>query len=126
MSQEGAISHGVDALIAKLRNEGVAAGQTEADKLREAARNEADKIVAEAKQEADAYLKKARTDADNYRAAGEEALNTAMRDAVLKMKAGLSGPFQRRCGAPRHKGDGRSGVAQTDDPRSCWTVKAGD
>ncbi|WP_226688627.1 hypothetical protein [Ruegeria arenilitoris] len=94
MAQDGMISHGVDALIDKLRNDGVAAGQADADKLRADAKAEAAKILADAKREADTYQKKARTDSDNYRAAGEEALNTAMRDAVLTMKAGLTDRFR--------------------------------
>ncbi|WP_170397555.1 hypothetical protein [Ruegeria arenilitoris] len=94
MGQDGMISHGVDALIDKLRSDGVAAGQADAEKLREDAKAEAAKILADAKHEADAYQKKARSESDNYRAAGEEALNTAMRDAVLTMKAGLTDRFR--------------------------------
>ncbi|WP_299636706.1 hypothetical protein [uncultured Ruegeria sp.] len=94
MAQNGTISHGVDALIDKLRNDGVAAGQAEAEKLRTDAKAEAARIVAEAKREAEELKKKARTETDNYRAAGEEALNTAMRDAVLTMKAGLTDRFK--------------------------------
>ncbi|NOD93549.1 hypothetical protein GS636_12210 [Ruegeria sp. HKCCD4884] len=94
MAQTGAISYGVDALIDKLRNDGVAAGQAEAEKLREDAKAEAARILSDAKHEADEYKKKARTESDNYRAAGEEALNTAMRDAVLTMKAGLTDRFK--------------------------------
>lgn len=94
MAQNGTISHGVDALIDKLRNDGVAAGQAEAEKLRAEAKAEAARIVAEAKREAEELKKKARTETDNYRAAGEEALNTAMRDAVLTMKAGLTDRFK--------------------------------
>lgn len=94
MAQDRTIAHGVDALIDKLRNDGVAAGQAEAEKLRAEAKAEAARIVAEAKREADELKKKARTETDNYRAAGEEALNTAMRDAVLTMKAGLTDRFK--------------------------------
>ncbi|WP_282150886.1 hypothetical protein [Ruegeria atlantica] len=94
MAQDGMISHGVDALIDKLRNDGVAAGQADAEKLRTDAKAEAAKILADAKREADDYQKKARTDSDKYRAAGEEALNTAMRDAVLTMKGGLTDRFR--------------------------------
>lgn len=86
-------SKGVDALIAKLRDDGVAAGQAEAQQLRDEARTEADRIVAQAKADADGYLLQARKEADNYRRAGEEALNTAMRDAVLAMKSGLMAQF---------------------------------
>ncbi|QFT72410.1 MULTISPECIES: hypothetical protein [unclassified Ruegeria] len=94
MAQDRTIAHGVDALIDKLRNDGVAAGQAEAEKLRAEAKAEAARIVAEAKREAEELKKKARTETDNYRAAGEEALNTAMRDAVLTMKAGLTDRFK--------------------------------
>ncbi|WP_171206546.1 hypothetical protein [Ruegeria sp. HKCCA0235A] len=94
MAQDRTIAHGVDALIDKLRNDGVAAGQAEAEKLRAEAKTEAARIVAEAKREANELKKKARTETDNYRAAGEEALNTAMRDAVLTMKAGLTDRFK--------------------------------
>ncbi|KIC47416.1 hypothetical protein RA28_07260 [Ruegeria sp. ANG-S4] len=95
MSQDRTISHGVDALIDRLRNDGVAAGQAEAEKLRSEAKAEAARILADAKREADDYQKKARTESDNYREAGEEALNTAMRDAVLTMKAGLTDRFKK-------------------------------
>lgn len=95
MAQDSTISHGVDALIDKLRNDGVAAGQAEAEKLRAEAKADASRILADAKREAEAFQKKARTDTDNYRAAGEEALNTAMRDAVLTMKAGLTDRFKQ-------------------------------
>ncbi|WP_170330845.1 hypothetical protein [Ruegeria arenilitoris] len=95
MAQDGMISHGVDALIDKLRSDGVAAGQADADKLRADAKAEAAKVLADAKREADAYQKKARSESDSYRAAGEEALNTAMRDAVLTMKAGLTDRFRQ-------------------------------
>ncbi|WP_281972342.1 hypothetical protein [Ruegeria faecimaris] len=95
MAQDGMISHGVDALIDKLRSDGVAAGQADADKLRADAKAEAAKILADAKRDVDEYRKKARAEADNYRTAGEEALNTAMRDAVLTMKAGLTDRFRK-------------------------------
>lgn len=94
MAQNRTIAHGVDALIDQLRNDGVAAGQAEAEKLRAEAKAEAARMVAEAKREAEELKKKARTETDNYRAAGEEALNTAMRDAVLTMKAGLTDRFK--------------------------------
>ena len=94
MAQDRTIAHGVDALIDKLRNDGVAAGQAQAEKLRAEAKAEAARILAKAKREAEELKKKARTETDNYRAAGEEALNTAMRDAVLTMKAGLTDRFK--------------------------------
>ncbi len=87
-------SKGVDALIARLRDDGVAAGKAEAERLKTEAQSEAAEIVSKARAEAEQYLAQARKDADNYRRAGEEALNTAMRDAVLTMKSGLMAKFQ--------------------------------
>lgn len=93
MSKAEIVSHGVDELISKLRDDGIAAGRAEADRIRKDAEAEAARIVAEAKQEAETYRRKAHTEADNYLKAGEEALNTAMRDAVLTMKTELSRRF---------------------------------
>ncbi|CUK11564.1 V-type ATP synthase subunit E [Shimia thalassica] len=93
MTKQGIVSHGVDELIDKLRNDGIAAGRQEAERLQAEAEAEAARIVAEAKKEATGYLRKAHTDADNYVKAGEEALNTAMRDAVLSMKSELTRRF---------------------------------
>ena len=94
MAQEEVISQGVDALIDRLRADGVAAGEAEAEKILDKAKTEAAAIVASAKREADTHLKQARSAADSYRQAGEEALNTAMRDAVLKMKDILTTRFR--------------------------------
>ena len=87
-------SHGVDALIEKLRNDGVAAGKTEAERVVSEARVKAAKIISDAKSESDKYLSDSRKSADNYRVAGEEALNIAMRDATLNMKAALMKHFE--------------------------------
>lgn len=90
----GATSQGVDNLITRLREDGVAAGRAEAERIKAEAEKEAAALVAAAKADAHKYLADARKSADRYRAAGEEALNTAMRDAVLTMKSGLISQFQ--------------------------------
>jgi V/A-type H+-transporting ATPase subunit E len=90
---DGLPSSGVEALIERLRDEGVADGHRQADKLIAAARHEAEEIVAEAKHEAEAILRQTRLDSEMVRNAGEEALRTAMRDTVLKMKGHLSTRF---------------------------------
>lgn len=90
----GATSQGVDSLITRLREDGVAAGRAEAERIKAEAEKEAAALVAAAKADAHKYLADARKSADRYRAAGEEALNTAMRDAVLTMKSGLISQFQ--------------------------------
>lgn len=87
-------SRGVDTLVAKLRDNGVAAGKEESDRLIADAKKKAAKIVASAETDAEKHLADARKAADRYRSAGEEALSTAMRDAVLTMKSGLMSQFE--------------------------------
>lgn len=92
-AKDAPVSRGVDALITRLRQEGVDAGRNEADALLAGARQEADDILSKARAEAEAHMATARKDADAYRNAGEQALKTAMRDAVLAMKTGLMNQF---------------------------------
>ena len=86
---EEPLSSGVDALIARLREEGVSAGREEAESLLADARAQAKQILEKAHAEAQERLETARKESDSYRAAGEAALKTAMRDAVLDMKSTL-------------------------------------
>lgn len=94
MSAAEETARGVEALIAQLRDDGVAAGQAEADRLIAAAQAEADRLRAEALADASQAQAEAMAQTDRYRKAGEEALNTAMRDAVLTMKATLMAQFE--------------------------------
>lgn len=87
------VSSGVDALISRLREEGVSAGRTEADRIVANAQTEAKRMLDKASAEARERLQSALKEADAYRAAGEEALKSAMRDAVLEMKAELMERF---------------------------------
>lgn len=91
--QELPPASGVDVLIAKLRDEGVSAGRDEAEKIVAEARAKAKAIVDKAKTEAKEHLAAARKEGDAYRSAGEEAVKTAMRDAILKMKSRLMQRF---------------------------------
>lgn len=86
-------SSGVDALIARLRDEGVAAGRSEAERIVQDAQGQAKRILDKAQKEARERLETAHKEADAYRSAGEEALKTAMRDTVLDMKAALMEKF---------------------------------
>lgn len=92
-AKDAPLSSGVDALIAKLRDEGVSAGRAEAENIVSDAKATAERILSKARAEADQHLSAARKEADAYRQAGEEALKTAMRDAVLEMKAGMMQKF---------------------------------
>ena len=87
------LSSGVDALIARLREEGVSAGRSEAVRILADAHAQAKRILDKANTEARERQETARRESDAYRDAGEAALKTAMRDTVLDMKATLMQRF---------------------------------
>ena len=84
---------GVDALIDKLRDEGVSAGRDEAARIVAEAWAEAKRIIDKASAEAKEHLAAAHKESDAYKSAGEEAVKTALRDTVLDMKARLMQRF---------------------------------
>lgn len=83
-------SGGVKALIDRLRNEGVAAGQAEAETIVADARRQAEDVVARAEAKAKALVDAAKKEADLLEAAGRDALEVAARDAVLQLRGQLS------------------------------------
>ena len=89
----GLASSGVEALIERLRQEGVESGRAEAQRVIAEAGRQAAAIVQEAHAKAQESLRRAREEAERTRAAGEEALRVAMRDSILKMKGHLSTRF---------------------------------
>jgi V/A-type H+-transporting ATPase subunit E len=84
---------GVEALIARLREEGVLAGRGEAERLVADAQAQARALVEKAEAEAKAKVAAARSEADKLRRGGEDALRVAMRDTVLDLKAQLAQKF---------------------------------
>ena len=86
-------SSGVEALIERLRNEGVAAGQEKAEDLVINAQKRAKWIIEEAELEAKALLEEAHKEANDIKAAGKDALQLAGRDAFLKLRDTLLGSF---------------------------------
>jgi V/A-type H+-transporting ATPase subunit E len=86
-------SSGVQELIARLRERGVEEGKEQAGQLLADARQQATSILDQARQEAEEILQHARKEADRVRAAGEEALRLAGRDAVLALKEEISERF---------------------------------
>lgn len=86
-------SSGVEALIDKLRAQGVEKGQHEAEKLVEEAERRADWLVEQAKQEAELIVSKARREADKLTQSGEDALKIAARDMHLEVRESLSHSF---------------------------------
>ena len=77
---------GVQALIDRLRAEGVTAGQAQAEEIVAFAKAKADKLVAEAEARARETLDRAKREAAAETAAGQDALKVAARDLVLKLR----------------------------------------
>ena len=90
------VSFGIEALIQRLKQEGVDEGRTEAQKLVAEAEARAQDILAKAEAEAKSRTDAAAKEADGLKRAGEEALKVAMRDAVLQLKEGLSTRFAQQ------------------------------
>lgn len=84
---------GLEALIARLRDEGVASGRSEAERILSEADATARKLVEKAEAKAKAKLEAAQKESDNLLRAGEEALRAAMRDAVLQLKDQITRRF---------------------------------
>jgi len=92
----GKESSGVEELIQRLRDQGVAEGQSQADALLEQTRRRAEERLAEARQESEDIVARAREDARQTKEAGEEAVRLAVRDAVLTLKSELAEHFADR------------------------------
>lgn len=86
-------SSGVDALIARMRDEGVAAGRREAERLVAEAQAHAREILEKAEASAKTQTSAAATEAAALRRAGEEALRMAARDTILEIKERLARKF---------------------------------
>jgi V/A-type H+-transporting ATPase subunit E len=86
-------SSGVEALIEKLRQQGVTKGQHEAEQLVEEAERRADWLLSQAKQEAELMVAKANKEVTQLRQAGEDALRIAARDMHLEVRETLSHSF---------------------------------
>ncbi len=87
---------GVEELIERLRSQGVEEGKAQADALMEETRRRAEQRLEDARHEADALLERARAEAAQAKRAGEEAVELAVRDAMLRMKTELVDRFADR------------------------------
>lgn len=94
MQENTNTSVGVQDLIERIRDQGVQAAQTEADRLLSEARQKASEIVAGAKAEAEAERTKARNEIESNRTASLDALQLAARDTVLDLKARVVARFE--------------------------------
>jgi V/A-type H+-transporting ATPase subunit E len=89
-SESAKVAFGVEALIERLRNEGVGHGRAEAEKIVKDARADAQTTLSKAREEANQIVSRARTEATNLEKAGRQALEVAARDTVLDLKNRLS------------------------------------
>ncbi|MFQ6538006.1 MULTISPECIES: hypothetical protein [Aphanothece] len=88
------VASGVEELIARLRDQGVTAGRSQADQIVAEARAEAQRTLAQARQQADQIVQQARTEAETLESSGKQALELALRDAVLALKSQLMERFR--------------------------------
>ncbi len=87
------VSSGVDALIQRLRDEGVADGQARAEKIVAEAEARAKWLINQANEEAEQTLSSAKKEAQQLQKSGTEALQVAARDAMLDLKTRLMARF---------------------------------
>ncbi|MBV0932392.1 ATPase [Marinobacterium weihaiense] len=97
MSEQGKqAASGVEALIERLRQQGVEQGQQEAAALVEEAQRRADWLLEQAQQEAEQVRRQAQQDAERLQRAGEDALKMAARDMNLQLREQLAHTFAAR------------------------------
>lgn len=80
------IAQGVDALIARLREEGVEAGRAEAQRIVEDAERRRREILEAAEAEARQRKADARQEVEQMKATADQALHAAARDTVLSLR----------------------------------------
>jgi len=89
-------SSGVQELVQRLRDEGVAAGRREAEQIVATARAEAARILADARREAEELTRATGATIETERQAARAALELAWRDAMLQLREQLEVAFARR------------------------------
>lgn len=93
-----ATASGLEALIERLREEGVGAGRVQAERLVGDAQMRAHRILEKAETESRSLIEAAHRESETLRRAGEDALRVAARDAVLDLKAQLERRFAAEVG----------------------------
>ena len=88
----------LDALLNKIKREGVEAAQSQADALLAKARQEAEAIVAKAQAEADATVAKAQAEANRLAQGAQATIRQAARDVQLKLAQDISALLERTLG----------------------------
>jgi V/A-type H+-transporting ATPase subunit E len=98
MSNDQVRASGVQELVDRLRQDGVVEGQEQAARILEEARREAAGIVDLARREAAEIREKAELESTRLRKAGEEALELAVRDALLRLRTEIEDRFAAQLG----------------------------
>ena len=98
MSNDRVRASGVQELVDRLRQDGVAEGQEQAARILEEARREAAEIVDLARREAAEIREKAELASTRLRKAGEESLELAVRDALLRLRTEIEDRFAAQLG----------------------------
>ncbi len=94
--RQGVVASGVEALIERLRGEGVQAGEQQAAARVAAAEVRAQEIRREAEAEARRIVETARREAEDLQRAATEAVRVAVRDAVLGLTEQLDRRFKEQ------------------------------
>ncbi|MGK7911524.1 MAG: hypothetical protein AB4050_08595 [Synechococcus sp.] len=87
------VSAGVQALIDRLKQQGIEAGKTEANLVLDDAQAKAKAILERAREQADEMVAKARSEVETLEKSGQEALTIAARDTILGLKSKLTQQF---------------------------------
>ncbi len=93
-SMETSSASGVQQLIDRIRGQGVQAARDEGERLLAQAKKEAAAVKAKAEAEARALLESARALIATEKAAGEEAIRNAARDALLDLRGKVREAFE--------------------------------
>jgi V/A-type H+-transporting ATPase subunit E len=88
------VAAGVEELIARLRDQGVESGRRQAEEIVAQAQADARHTLDQARQQAERIVADARRQAENLEQSGREALELALRDAVLALRARLMERFR--------------------------------
>lgn len=94
MAGDALPASGVQELIKRIRDDGVAAGKSRAEEIVDEARREAALIIDEANTQAEATRAKAAAEIESYSGAALEALKIAARDTRLQLEAEILARFQ--------------------------------
>ena len=84
----------VQELIDKIKQEGVAAAEQEAEKIVAAAKEQAARLIRQARSEADAYRAQAENEIKKQEAASRDALKQAARDILIGLEKKITAQFE--------------------------------